>query len=353
MIRKIDRPFGYLWDKKLTDRILVTLGPSSLSQGIIKECSDLGVHLFRLNLSHTPLDGLEETVERILSWTDVPLSLDSEGAQLRNHAMVGDAVFYSEGTTVLVHFREVLGDEKNISFRPLNVVRQFRVGDEIGVDFNHVTMKVTDLAPEHCLAEIIQGGVVGSNKAADLGRDLEFDPLTEKDRAAIEIGRAMGLKHYAMSFTNSAEDARLLRSLAGPEANIMCKIESPKGVRNLEDILQAADEIIIDRGDLSRRVAIEKIPFLQRRIISLARARRTPIYVATNLMESMVTTQSPNRAEVNDVVSTLEMGANGLVLAAETAIGRFPVQAVRMVRTLMDETDKWTPNTSLDEILDM
>ena len=123
------------------------------------------------------------------------------------------------------------------------------------------------------------------------------------------------------------------------------------GVRNLKGILEQTDEILIDRGDLSRRVPIERIPFLQRRIISIARSMRTPVHVATNLLESMVTTRSPNRAEVNDVVSTLEMGANGLILAAETAIGKHPVEAVKMVRTLIDEHERWTPNTSIDEIL--
>jgi pyruvate kinase len=103
---------------------------------------------------------------------------------------------------------------------------------------------------------------------------------------------------------------------------------------------------------LSRRVPIEKIPFLQRRIISLARSKGKAVYVATNLMESMITTKSPNRAEVNDTVSTLEMGASGLVLAAETAIGGYPVEAVAMVRAMIDEFAKWTLNTSIDEILD-
>ncbi|MBT5837595.1 MAG: sulfate adenylyltransferase, partial [Rhodospirillaceae bacterium] len=102
----------------------------------------------------------------------------------------------------------------------------------------------------------------------------------------------------------------------------------------------------------SRRVPIEQIPFLQRRIISLTRSKGKAVYVATNLLESMVTTKSPNRAEVNDAVSTLEMGASGLVLAAETAIGKYPVEAVSMVRALISEFEKWTPNTSIEEILD-
>jgi pyruvate kinase len=154
-----------------------------------------------------------------------------------------------------------------------------------------------------------------------------------------------------MSFANRADDVRLMRRLCGPGAEIIFKIESPAGVRNLDGILEVADEILIDRGDLSRRVPIEQIPFLQRRIIAMARSRGWAVYVATNLSESMVTTQSPNRAEVNDVVSTLEMGASGLVLAAETAIGNYPVEAVAMVRALISGFENWHPGTSISELL--
>ena len=154
-----------------------------------------------------------------------------------------------------------------------------------------------------------------------------------------------------MSFTNCPEDVQLIRESCGIDSNIICKIESPRGVQNLEGILAETDEILIDRGDLSRRVPIEKIPFLQRLIVSSACSKLVPVYVATNLLESMVTTSSPNRAEVNDVVSTLEMGADGLVLAAETAIGEHPIAAVKMVRALIEEHSRWLPNANIDEIL--
>jgi len=162
----------------------------------------------------------------------------------------------------------------------------------------------------------------------------------------------LNIMNFAMSFTNRAEDVAVMRAACGPDATIIYKIESPAGLRNLNGILDVADEILIDRGDLSRRVPIEQIPFLQRRIISLARSKGKAVYVATNLLETMVTTKSPSRAELNDVVSTMEMGANGLVLAAETAVGGYPVEAVMMVCALIKEFTRWTPNTSIEEILD-
>ena len=154
-----------------------------------------------------------------------------------------------------------------------------------------------------------------------------------------------------MSFANKAEDVSLMRDLCGEKSNIICKIESPSGVNNLNSIIEKTDEILIDRGDLSRRIPIQRIPFLQRCIIATARLMNTPVYVATNLLETMITTQSPTRAEVNDVVSTLEMGANGLVLAAETAIGKYPLQSVEMIRNLISEFDKFTPNTDATSLI--
>ncbi len=335
----------------MTHKILVTLGPASMSESVVRQCADHGVYVFRINLSHTPIEDVAPAIEKIRSWTDVPICLDSEGAQLRNQNMVSEEVAFSEDAEVKIHFEPIVGDSNNISFAPTGIARQFVTGDDIGIDFNHVCLRVTETNDDYCVAAVTHGGNVGSNKAADVGRDLDLEPLTEKDRAAIRIGLDYDIKHFALSFANRAEDVEQMRRACGPEATIICKIESPLGIANLEEILEQADEILIDRGDLSRKVPIEKVPFLQRRIISTARSRKTPVFVATNLLESMVTRKSPTRAEVNDVVSTLLMGANGLVLAAETAIGGFPVDAVAMVRRLIEESEMWTPNTSIDEIM--
>ena len=336
----------------MAHKILVTLGPSSLFEDIVTRCTDQGVYVFRINLSHTPLDQVAPLIKKIRGWTDVPICLDSEGAQMRNQNMETETVAFAEGDRVKIHYDTVIGDPENISFTPAGIARQFVVGDEIGVDFDHVSLRIEEVHKDHCIAIVIHGGKVGSNKAADIYRDLDFDPLTEKDRAAITIGLDMGIRHFALSFANRPEDVQQMRAACGADANIICKIESPSGLANLSGIIGLTDEILIDRGDLSRRIPIEKVPFLQRRIISIARARKTPVYVATNLLESMVIRKSPTRAEVNDVVSTLLMGANGLVLAAETAIGGFPAESVAMVRSLIEESERWTENTTINEILE-
>ena len=333
-------------------KILVTLGPSSLNKKTVEEMSSKGVSLFRINLSHAKLDDLENLIKKVRSWTDTPICLDSEGAQVRNQDMVSEAVQYDQGSHVKIHHEKILGDSGNISFTPETVSIQLNVGDVINVDFNAVRLKVIQKEETHLLAVVENGGLVGSNKAADINRKINLDAITNKDKAAFKIGLDYGVSNFSLSFTNKLEDVEALRGIIGSKSNLISKIESIEGVLNLGKILTDVDEILIDRGDLSREVSIDKIPFVQRRIVSFAKSKDVPVFVATNLLESMIKNISPTRAEVNDVASTLLMGASGLVLAAETAIGSHPVEAVNMICSLIKQYERWTPESTIMDILE-
>ena len=261
------------------------------------------------------------------------------------------AVFFKKDSLVNIHFEEVVGDENNISFSPAFVAKAMQVDDVIEIDFHSVSLRVVEVTSDCCRAVVLGDGQVGSNKAAELNRDIGLPPITPKDRGAIEIGKRLGVKHYALSFASCMDDVNEFRALVGQENFIISKVESISGLKNLDNIIDSSNAILIDRGDLSRQVPIEKIPFFQRRIVSCARSKAKDVFVATNLLESMVVTKSPTRAEVNDIVSTQLMGATGLVLAAETAIGKFPVECVEMIRKLSAQCDLWTPNTSISEML--
>ncbi len=339
------------WCNNLNFKVLATLGPSSESEEMVKALTEEGVYLFRINLSHTPLEKVESFCRKVQSWTDVPISLDSEGAQIRNQNMENGSVHYSTDDRVKIHHEEVVGDSNNISFTPPYVSRQLKINDKIHLDFDSAVFKVVENSKEYCRAIVEHGGCVGNNRAVNVDRDIPLDVITSKDKAAIKIGLDMGIRDFSLSFTNSSKDVDAMRELVGKESNIICKIESVRGVSNLDSILSCADQILIDRGDLSREVPIEKIPYIQRRIISRAKSRDTPVFVATNLLESMTKTKNPTRAEVNDVASTLLMGADGLVLAAETAIGKYPLGAVKMINSLIRQHHRWTPNSSFDDIL--
>ena len=332
---------------------LVTLGPKSFNKEIIEQVGRHDIFVFRINLSHTRIDQLAETIDFIRSNTETPICLDSEGAQIRNQSMEnGGEVFFKQGDTITIHFDVVAGDSRNISFTPHGIARQFRKGDILVIDFNEVRLKIKVATENNCQALVESGGMIGSRKAVDLvSRQVHLPTITGKDEQAIELGRKMGVQHFALSFAQSREDVLLFRSKIGKESYLISKIESIAGLLNLEEIIDASDAILIDRGDLSRQVPIEKIPFFQRRIVSLARSRGKKVFVATNLLESMVKTRQPTRAEVNDVISTLDMGANGLVLAAETAMGNYPVECVEMISKLINQFENWTPNTSIAELL--
>ena len=324
----------------MTTKILATIGPASLNKETIEKLSTRGVYLFRINLSHTKLADVEDIINKIHQWTDVPVCLDSEGAQIRNQDMVNESVYFEKGSVVKVHHDQVIGDSENISFTPDSVSRQLREGDLIRVDFNAVTLRIIENKKEYLLASIENSGHVGSNKAADVDRHITLDPITPKDQEAFKIGLENGIKNYSLSFTNTADDVAKVRSIIGRDSNLICKIESIKGVLNLGEILPVTDQILIDRGDLSREVSIEKIPF-----------KETPVFVATNLLESMIKSSVPTRAEANDVASTLLMGASGLVLAAETAIGAYPVGAVDMINSIIKQYGRWTPDSSCRDII--
>ena len=335
----------------MNTKILVTLGPSSLNKEVLTRIDRCGIFVFRINLSHTSIAKLADIINWIQLHTDTPICLDSEGAQIRNQCMANDAVHFVKGETVKIHASEVIGDPHNISFTPSSTVQQLQVSDILNIDFNNVRLQVQGVVSDGCDAIVISGGKVGSNKAVDSNRETNLAPITTKDEEAIEIGKRMGIRHFALSFAGSKADVELFRSKIGNDAYLISKVESVCGLKNLLDITESSDAILIDRGDLSRQVLIEKIPFFQRRITSLVRSKGKNVFVATNLLESMVTTHQPTRAEVNDVISTLMIGASGLVLAAETAAGLFPAECTEMTRKLINQFELWTPNTSMSELL--
>jgi pyruvate kinase len=335
----------------MSTKLLVTLGPSSLNETVIKKMDVHDIFVFRINLSHTPYERLEETINEIRKYTKTPICIDSEGSQIRNQYMKGDSVFLQVGEIIKIHFSEIEGDNHNISFTPNFVAQQLKEGDILNIDFHSLQIQITEVHQDHCNAIVLKEGKVGSNKAVDLDRHIYMPALTEKDKKSIELGKKMGISHFALSFANSREDVVDFRKRIGENSYLISKIESRDGLINLDDITENSNAILIDRGDLSRQVPIHKIPFFQRRIVSHVRSTGRNVFVATNLLETMIKSKEPTRAEMNDIVSSVLQGANGLVLAAETAIGKYPVECVEMIRKTIIQCECWTPNTSISELL--
>ena len=319
--------------------LYVTVGPSSFERNIIKQLDNAGATLFRINMSHTDNKDLESVIKSLQDWSDVPVCVDSEGAQVRNRVMKGNKEYFSKNSIIeLYDDNDMIGDTSKMSLVPPGILNQVKIGDRIRVDFDSVEMEVVESNEQFTAARVLTGGYVGSNKACDISRNLKMPALTDKDKIALDIAKNCSIVDFSLSFCNRHSDVIEMRKQLDKGDRIISKIESILGVRNLESIAIESDELLIDRGDLSREVPIVSIPFIQRSIIGKARSMNIPVNVATNLLESMIDKRTPTRSEVNDVVSTLLMGANGLVLAAETAIGDYPVLSVKMIKELIDAT---------------
>lgn len=323
-------------------KILCTLGPSSLNRETIRGLTALNVDLFRINLSHAPVEKLDEMVELIRAHSDVPICFDSQGAQLRTGSFAGDRVLIQQGDEVELVEAPALGQADRVPLYPPEAVRQLEVGDLISLDFDEVLLQVVANSPT-IRAWVISSGHIGPNKACSvINHALQLPALTDTDIAAIQVLLRLDIPYFALSFASSRTDVDSVRDRVKSQTQIISKIESRMGVKNAKEIMQASDAVLIDRGDLSREVSLESVPFVQKEIIHQANELGVPVYVATNFLESMVTERRPTRPEVNDVVNTLMDGADGLVLAAETAVGNYPVQCARVIRSLMDHYQERT-----------
>jgi ATP sulfurylase len=291
---------------------------------------ELGVDIFRLNLSHTRPGDIASTLQYIKSRTAVPICLDTEGAQVRSGSLVDGKVTLRENSLVRLHRHRVPGDPHNFNLYPTFILDLLEVGDVLSMD-EAVLAQVMAVEDRFASLRVLCGGDLGQNKAVTVQRDIPMPALTPKDRKALAIARELDIHHLALSFAHRAEDVDEIRNAFGAEAFVISKIECQSGLRNLEAIAAKSDALLIDRGDLSRQVPIEQIPRVQKEIIRSAKETGTRVYVATNLMESMVSHPYPTRAEVNDVYNTLRDGADGLVLASETAVGSYPIGCASMV----------------------
>jgi pyruvate kinase len=274
--------------------------------------------------------------------------LDTEGAQARC-GYVTEGVILKEGDELLLTGETLTGSHERVTLWPRIVFETMSPGAVVGIDFDGVTLRVETVGQGSAVATVVRGGRVRSNKAVTIEPAPRLPALSDKDQAAIEIGARLGITHYALSFASSAHDIELIRGLAPAGAQIMAKIESRVGVRNMDGIIEAADSVLIDRGDLSHEVPFENVPYYQKVIARRANRGNRPVYVATNLLESMVTSRTPTIAESNDIANTLLDGVHGLVLAAETAIGLDPLGSVDLVLRAIDAFERASQGDLLEE----
>jgi pyruvate kinase len=349
-VRRRTRPTGEGKNVPSPKAFLCTLGPSSLNARVIPQLEAAGVTTFRINMSHTDLADLERVIHFIQRCTKVPISIDTEGAQIRTGSM-DEGVNVTEGSPVRLVTESVRGNASTIPLTPGYAIGRLEPETWMSIDFDSVILRIDTVGEDGAEATVITGGEIGSRKAVTAFPSPPLLTFSEKDLLAIQIGMRNDVHQFALSFCDHPSSVRRLREMVGRTDKITAKIESREGVRNLAEIARVADSLLIDRGDLSRSVRLEALPLLQKTIIRKANALGVPVYVATNLLESMVRRSTPTRAEVNDVINTLIDGADGLVLAAETAIGQHPIEAARMIESLLKEFEDSVERFHLEELL--
>ncbi|WP_115071197.1 pyruvate kinase [Synechococcus sp. UW179B] len=326
----------------IANKIITTIGPSTASTQQVKLLRDAGASSFRINLSHSNEESLDSYID-FISKADVLPSIDTQGAQLRVFGHPRKS-FYSKGEQILVGFDNSnhLSDFE-IVFNHCEVLDQIAEGDCIKIDFCGLILKVLKISHESYsfVAEVANDGKVTPNCSVDIiDKSIKLDAFTSFDLYAIKNSIVKGIESIYVSFTNCGDDIKFLRRLINEQKplsfphdpTIIAKIESRQGINNLESILPLVDGILIDRGDLSREVSISRIPLATKAILQKCTSYDVPCYVATNVLDSMITSPLPSRAEISDLFNMYENNVSGIVLAAEVAIGKYPVDCVHVVK---------------------
>ena len=308
-------------------KIFCTLGPKSINKKFLN-FSKKNIDLLRINMSHVEAKALPNLIKKIRRQTSVPICIDTEGAQIRTK--VKKRINYKIGKQI-----KILRKGGNFNLYPITVFDQLKLKDVLDVGFSGLEIKIFKISKDQILAKVIQSGMLEENKGVHLkNRKIKMNFLTKKDLEAISLAKKFKIKNFALSFTNSAKDAERFNKLLKAENKIF-KLETKSALNDISNILKKGNNFLIDRGDLSKDISIEKIPLAQRKITKLGKKYKKNIFVATNFLETMIDNFSPTRGEINDIYNTIELGASGLVLAAETAVGKYPIQCVKILQKVI------------------
>jgi pyruvate kinase len=313
-------------------KIIGTLGPSSLNSEFL-EYSRKNIDLLRLNMSHLEISDLKKNIKLIKKKTNCPICIDTEGAQIRSK-------FIKKKLIKKNSFIYMDKNKKNsLSLYPFGIQEKLKLNDILSIGFENLRIKIIKINNKIILAKAIDEGFLENNKGIHIeNRSIKLDCLTEKDKEAIQIGKSNNINNFALSFTNSLNDVKYFNEFTNNKSKNIFKIETKQSINEFKEIINNGNNFLIDRGDLSKDISVYKIPETQRKLIKIKKKfRNKKIYIATNLLESMIVNNYPTRAEANDIYSSIEMGADGLVLAAETAVGKHPIECVKFVKEMIKQ----------------
>jgi len=331
-------------------KIVATLGPAISGAPLLKSMFAAGVNVFRLNTSHGTWDDHLTRIASVRAAAEelgiqAGILLDLQGPKIRLGTFEGGQCELLAGGIFNITTEKVLGTAALASTSYSHFAKDVKSGDRVFLADGSVELKVLDTDAVSARCEVVVGGALSDHKGINLpGVELTTPSLTRKDMDDLQRGLQAGIDFVALSFVRRASDlqrVKLYLEQNDAQVPVIAKIEKPEGWKNLEQILDECEGVMVARGDLGVELALEKVPFIQKRIIERARAKGKFVITATQMLESMIEHSSPTRAEVSDVANAICDGTDAVMLSAETSTGRYPGLAVRMMARIAEETERW------------
>jgi len=330
-------------------KIVCTIGPATRSPRMIRKLIEAGMDVARLNFSHGTHEQHAQSFAMLREAAikfqkPVAILVDLQGPKIRTGALAGGGtVLLRAGQKFVITTAKVLGDSTrvNTTFHPLP--KEVHAGDRVLLSDGLIELRVEKTTHSEVVCQVVNGGVLGEHKGINLpGVKLHVPALTEKDRADLRFAAAHGADYIAVSFVRHPEDILLAKSLVKrtkKKIPVIAKLEKPEAIENLDKILEVSEGVMVARGDLGVEMSPERVPVVQKEIISRAREYRRPVITATQMLESMTENPRPTRAEASDVANAIFDGSDAVMLSAETATGKYPVEAVAMMARIIEEAE--------------
>ena len=330
-------------------KIVVTVGPSSSSKALLREIIQEGASVLRLNFSHGDYATHERVIGHIRELneelkTHVCILQDLQGPKIRLRRVTGGAVQLSSGQDIVITTDDVAGDEQVLSTNYMQLAQDVHIGQTILINDGNVELKIKGVDGNRVSATVTHGGVVKSNQGLNLpDTATSLHALTEKDKEDLAFGVKHEVDWIALSFVRQAGDVLYLKKLiadAKAFTKVIAKIEKPEALENISEIIRVSDGVMVARGDLGVEIPTESVPIAQKRIVKECNHIGRPVIIATHMMESMVESTRPTRAEATDVANAVVDGADAVMLSAETATGKHPVLAIRTMRRILRAVER-------------
>ena len=327
-------------------KIVATLGPASDTRETIEALFRAGADVFRLNMSHGTQEDIARrhaTIREVEAAVGRPIGIlaDLQGPKLRVGVFANGSETLVEGARFRLDLDPAEGDATRVSLPHPEIFAALEPGSSLLVNDGKIRLRVVECSPEHATTEVVVGGEISNRKGVNVPDVvLPLAALSKKDRSDLEFVCGLGVDWLALSFVQRAEDVFEARELADGRAAILSKIEKPAAVQAFAEILAASDGIMVARGDLGVELPVTSLPPIQKRLVRACRAVGKPVIVATQMMESMIASPVPTRAEVSDVATAIYEGADAVMLSAESAAGEYPVEAVSTMDAVAVSVEK-------------